>query len=234
MPMLQKLLQQFKIFSHENWWIYVLLMLAVSVVLYTGKWNIYEVIAIFFLNLSGAMCNMLMMSSYKDKRFVEGSIFIVMANVLYTFLSLYAWLHDGDLQYIFWQTSFLLTGFKALFYYMYNINIRVINFVSILILNSIVMFALIFHVWIWFWPIVQSFGIACITLWLSLTHDMKRYFFILIWNTLVVLGTSSILVLDYMQGSILGVTVAYALLWLSICSYNYKILPVYISRYKNI
>jgi len=231
--MFQKLLDQFQKFSRENWWIYLLLCVAIFVVLYTGKWNIYEVIAIFFLNLSGALCNMLMMSSYKDKKFIEGSIFIVSANILYTFLSLYAWLHDGDLQYIFWQASFLLTGFKAFFLYTYKIDLRYINFISIFLLNACVMFLLIFYVWLWTAVIVQSFWIACITLGLSLTDDIRRYFFILAWNSLVVLWTFSILVLDYLGWDILWVTVAYALLWLSICSYNYKILPIYISRLKN-
>jgi len=49
---------------------------------------------------------------------------------------------------------------------------------------------------------------------------------------LVVLGTFLILREDFLAGEILGVTVAYALLGLSICSYNYKILPEYIRRIK--
>jgi len=231
--MSQKLLKQFQIFSRENWWIYVLLLVAVVVVIYTGKWNIYEVIGIFFLNLSGAMCNILMMSSYKDKRFIEWSIFILTANTLYTFLSLYAWLHDWNLQYIFWQASFLLTGFKAFFLYTYKIDLKYINFLSILILNSIVMYTLVYFIWLWPAAIIQSFWIAGITLGLSLKNDIWRYFFILAWNSLVVLWTFSILVFDYLEWDILWVTVAYALLGLSICTYNYKILPIYISRIKN-
>ena len=230
--MLQKLLQQFKIFTRENWWIYILLLISVGVVLYTGKGNIYEIIAIFFLNLTGAMCNMLMMSSYKDKKFIEGSIFIVSANVIYTFLSLYAWLHDGDLQYIFWQASFLLTGFKALFFYTYKIDLKYINFYTILLLNTAVMWALVFYVWLWSYAIIQSLWIALITLWLASLNDIQRYSFILLWNTLVVLGSFSILVTDYLQGSILWVTVAYSLLGLSICTYNYRILPEYLRRIK--
>jgi len=146
--MLQKLFKQFKIFSRENWWIYLLLLWAIGAVLYTGKGNVYEVILIFLLNLSGSMCNMLMMSSYKDKKFIEWSIFILTANFLYTFLSLYAWIFDGDMQYIFWQASFLLTGFKAFFYYSYNTDLKYINFWSILVLNTIVMSLLIFKIWI--------------------------------------------------------------------------------------
>lgn len=232
--MFQQLLAQFQKFSRENWWIYILLLIAILVVIYTGKGNLYEVLFVFLFNLSWAMCNMLMMSSYKDKKFVEGSIFIITANTIYTFLSLYAWLYNGDMQYIFWQASFLLTGFKALFLYTYKIDLRYINFVTILILNTLVMITLVGYIWLSFSAIIQSFGIAGITLWLSLKHDVYRYFFILFWNTLVVVWSFSILIEDFFVGSILWVTVAYALLGLSISSYNYKILPDYISRYKKL
>jgi len=230
--MFQKLLQQFKTFSRENWWIYLLLVIALWVVVYTWKGNVYEVLFIFLFNLSGAMCNMLMMSSYKDKNFIEWSIFIITANTLYTFLSLYAWIYNGDMQYIYWQASFILTGIKAFMYYTYEKDLKYINFWSILCLNIVVMFLLVFQVWISWEAIIQSLGIAGITLGLSLTEDMKRYFYILAWNTLVVLWTFLILAQDYIGGEILGITVAYALLGLSICSYNYRILPEYLRRIK--
>jgi len=89
---------------------------------------------------------MLMMSSYKDRKWIEGSIFIMMANVMYTSISLYAWLHDGDMQYIFWQASFLLTGLKALMLYNYKIDLKYINFGSILLLNLGVMYVLVEYV----------------------------------------------------------------------------------------
>ena len=232
--MLQKLLLQFKTFTRENWWIYLLLCFALWIVMYTWKGNVYEVIVIFLFNLSGAMCNMLMMSSYKDKKFIEGSIFIVSANTIYTFLSLYAWLINGDMQYIFWQTSFLLTGFKALFLYAFKVDIKYINFWSILTLNTCVMTLLISYVRLDIYAIIQSFWIAGITLGLAITHDIYRYFWILFGNTLVVIGSFAILVADFTGWSILGITVAYALLGLSICSYNYKILPEYISRLKQL
>ena len=231
--MLQKLLQQFRIFSRENWWIYVFLFIALTIVVYTGKGNIYEVCIIFFINLSGAMCNMLMMSSYKDKKWMEGSIFIMMANIIYTSISLYAWLHDGDMQYIFWQASFLLTWFKALMLYNYKIDLKYINFWTILLLNTWVMYILIRYIWLSWAAIIQSFWIAGITLWLALKNDITRYFFILVGNTLTLSGTSMLLITDFNSGSILWITVAYALLWLSICTYNYRILPTYISRFKN-
>jgi len=231
--MLQKLFQQFQVFSRENWWIYLFLVIALGVVIYTGRWNVYEVILVFLVNLSWAMCNMLMMSSYKDKKFIEGSVFIMTANILYTSISLYAWLHDWDLQYIFWQASFLLTGFKALMLYNYKKELQYINFWTIFLLNTAVMYILVWHIWISLFATIQSLGIASITLGLALKHDIYMYFCILAGNTFVVLGTFCILISDFSAGSILWVTVAYALLWLSICTYNYRILPEYISRLKN-
>jgi len=232
--MIHKLLNQFKTFSRENWWIYLLLFLALATVLLTGKGNIYEVLVIFFINLSGAMCNMLMMSSYKDKKFVEGSIFIMTANILYTSISLYAWLHDGDMQYIFWQASFLLTWLKAFMLYTYKIDVKYINFFTILFLNMGVMYILVWNIQISGAAIIQSCWIAGITLWLALTNDTRRYFFLLVWNTLTTMWTCILLVTDFFSGNILWITIAYMLLGLSISVYNYKLLPVYISRLKQL
>lgn len=231
--MLQQLLLQFRTFSRENWWIYILLCIALVTVFYTWKGSLYEVVFIFFLNLSGALCNMLMMSSYKDKKFVEGSIFIVSANTLYTFLSLYAWIYNGDMQYIFWQASFTLTGFKALFHYTFHKSLDFINFKTILLLNIWVMYVLISHIWLTGAAIIQSLWIASITLGIVLMNDIKRYFWILFGNTMTTFWSFLLLFQDFARGEILGITVAYFILGLSISVYNYKILPEYIKRLKH-
>ena len=231
--MIQKLWLQFQVFSRENWWIYAILWLTISVVIYSGKWNFIEILILFFINLLWAMCNMLMMSSYNNKKFAEGSIFIVSANILYTFLSLYAWFENGDIQYLLWQTSFLLTGFKAYMLYSFNRDLGYINFLSIFLLNSCVLYTLVFYIWITFPVFIQCIWIFLITLWLSLVHDTQRYFVILMWNLWVVSGTLFLFIENYLFWSILGVTVAYMLLWLSTFVYYLKLLPAYIYRYKN-
>lgn len=232
--MLQKLLKQFNIFSSENWWIYILLAITVLLVFLTGKGNMLEIIVLFSINLCGAMFNMLMMSAYKNKHFSEGSVFIVIANMLYTGLSLYAWLHDGDMQYIFWQLSFLLVGFKAFALYTYDIHLKYINFYSIFILNILVMWLLVWYIGLSYFAIVQSSGIALITLGLALRNDELRYFLVTFWNFFVVAWSLCILWENYLSGNILWITVAYTLLWLSTFVYYLKLLPLYISRYKNI
>ncbi len=230
--MLQKLLLQCRGFSQENWWIYILLSITIGVVIYSWKWNFVEIIILFVINLLWAMCNMLMMSSYKNKKFAEWSVFIVTANMLYTLLSLYAWIQNGDLQYLFWQFSFLLTWFKAYMLYTYNKDIQYINFITIFILNTFVILALIQYVWITMPVVFQSLGIFLITLGLALKHDTYRYFIILFWNIFVVGGTLFLLWENYISWNILWITVAYMLLWLSTLIYYFKLLPIYISRYK--
>ena len=228
--MLQKLLQEFIQFSKENWWVYILLCIALGVVVHTGKGNMIEVIGIFFLNITAATCNMLMMSSYKDKKFMEGSIFILSANILYTLISLYALLIDGDMQYIMWQISFLLTGLYAFFWYNYNYKLFFVHPISIFMLNSVIFYILITYFEVSLPVLIQSWWLFAITFGLSLLDNTRRFFAILVWNIFVVCGTSLILFENYSEWSILWVTIAYGLLSLSICSYNIRILPKYISR----
>lgn len=232
--MFQQLIVQFQKFSRENWWIYILLIFTILIVIFTGKGNLVEVLILFSINLCWAIFNMLMMSAYKDKKFSEWSVFILIANTLYTILSLYAWLHDGDMQYIFWQTSFLLTGIQAFMFYTHNINLKFINFYSIFILNSCVLLLLIEYIGVWIFVLIQSLGIALVTLWLSLRYDTYRYLLILTWNLFLVIWSLLIFSDNYASGNILGVTVAYTLLWLSTFVYYLKLLPTYLSRLKNI
>lgn len=231
--MLEKLILQFKVFSKENWWIYLLLAATIGVVMVTWKGNLLEIVILFSINLLGAICNMLMMSSYKNKQFSEGSIFILTANTLYTILSLYAWIHDGDMQYIFWQLSFLLTWIKVFLLYTYNKDISLINFKSIFVLNIWVMSILLFYIGMSVPVLIQSLWIFAITLGLALVNDTNRYFVIVFWNLLVVSGSILLLGENYFDGKIQWVTVAYMLLWLSTFVYYLKLFPLYISRLKN-
>lgn len=232
--MFKKLLEQFIIFSRENWWVYILLLSTLAIVVITWRWNIIEIVSIFILNLMAAMCNMLMMSSYKDKRFQEGSIFILLANLLYTCISLYAWIHDGDIQYIFWQASFILTWVQMFVFYNYNYTIKFINIYTIAFLNLVVLYSLIYIVGVEIFAIIQSFWLAILTLGLIVKNDTQRYFLILSWNNCTVIWSLLILISNYTDGNLLWVTVAYTLLGLSITMYYLKILPEYIVRIRNI
>lgn len=232
--MLLKLLLQFQKFSRENWWIYILLLFTLTIVVLTGKGNIIEIVGIFLLNLTGAMCNMLMMSSYKDWKYKEGSTFILIANTLCTCIALYAWLHDGDIQYLFWQMSFILAGTQTFVFYNYAYKIKCINVCSIALLNVIVLYCLVYIVWVGIFALIQSFGLAILTVGLVVKNDIKRYFLIMIGNSCTVIGSLLILLDNYREGNILWVTVAYTLLGLSIAMYNYRILPEYISRIKHL
>jgi hypothetical protein len=175
-----------------------------------------------------------MMSSYKNKKFAEGSVFILIANTLYTGLSLYAWVQNGDIQYIFWQLSFFLTGLKAFMLYTCNKKWFFINFMSIFTLNSIVLLLLVLYVWITTPVFIQSLWIFLITLWLALTDDIHRYFLIISGNLFVVTGSMLLLGENYIEWNILWVTVAYTLLWLSTFVYYLKLFPLYISRFKKL
>jgi hypothetical protein len=232
--MFQKLIQQFNVFSRENWWIYLLLLGTILIVLMTWKGNLLEIIILFSINLLWAMSNMLMMSSYKNKNFSEGSVFILIANILYTSLSIYAWIHDGDMQYIFWQLSFLLAGIKVFMLYNFARNLSLINMKSIFVLNIIVLSVLVFYIWITPPVFVQSLWIFAITLGLAITHDIYRYFLIVFGNFFIVAGSMLLLWENYLDGNILWVTVAYMLLWLSTLVYYLKLFPLYISRFKKL
>ena len=46
------LIQELKSFSRQNWWVYLLLAIALIVVYVTGRGNMVEIIAMFLWNFS--------------------------------------------------------------------------------------------------------------------------------------------------------------------------------------
>lgn len=43
------LLQEIKVFSRENWWIYIIFFICISIIYYTNTGNIFEITIVFFL-----------------------------------------------------------------------------------------------------------------------------------------------------------------------------------------
>ena len=104
--MLQKLIQQFKLFSRENWWIYAIFILALAIVFLTEKGQMWEVVLIFFLNMLGNLYVLLMQDSYKDSHFKRGAIFLMIGNILYGTIAIYSAVFNAEYQYLLWQIAF--------------------------------------------------------------------------------------------------------------------------------
>lgn len=231
--MLESIAVEVQRFSKQNWWIYILLLLALGVVFVTGKGNLLEIIILFFLNLLWNLCTMMMQSLYKEKNFSLGSTFLLVANTIFTVVALYGFFGNNEWQYILWQIVFFLSWLKVFLLYNYDYDIKWVSPKHYIVYNSVLLFITYFILEIQGYGFIQAIGFAFITLWFTMTHDIHRYFTILIGIVFLTIGNISWIVDNYIAGYILGITVSYALLSLTTFSFYLKLLPTYISRLKN-
>lgn len=231
--MLQNLLTQFKVFSRENWWIYFLLIISIWVVFFTGKWNIYEVLLILFINILGNLCVLMMQNAYKDGKYMTWAYFLLFGNIFYFCIALYSALFNSEYQYLLWQLWFQLSWIKIYLLYIWNKRVKVINIYLLGLISIITLFFAIFYFELWIYQIIQSFGFAGVILGLWTTNDVHRFFSIWVWNFLITLGAYIWIYINFLGGDIFGVTVSFAILWTSTFLFYLKLLPTYIYRYKN-
>lgn len=223
---------QFINFSKNYWWIYVLLSISIGIVLSTGRWNIYEVILLFLWNFLGNLCIMMMQDSYKDNKMQLGAYFLVLANVLFSWVSLYGFVVNGEVQYLLWQISFNLVGIKTFLYYVFSYDFKQINFITIGCVNTFLIFIILYFFDVNYYTILQSFWFAGVTLWLSILEDTKRYFILIFWTFILVCGNLLGIIDNFISGYILGITVSYGILTLTTFVFYIKLLPLYLKKLK--
>lgn len=231
--MIQKLLFQFIKFSRENWWIYLLFIIAFSLILYSWKWNLYELSAVFFLNILGNIYMLLMQDSFKDNKFKTGCIFLLIWNILYFLLALYSFLVNNELQYLLWQMWFQLAWIKTIMYFYYGKNLKFLNGVFMSILAVLLVLIGIEFLSLSWYAHIQSIWFAVTVIWLSAESDTKRYFLIFLWVVITAIGSFLGLYVNYLDWNIFWITISFAILSLSSALYYTKLFPIYISRVKN-
>lgn len=225
--MLLHLLQQFKVFSRVNWWIYILLSCIVVFVYFTSTWNAFEIFIFFLLNLLWALFMMMMQDSYKDYNFSIGSIFLLFANIIYWWISLYWFLVNNEVQYLLWQISFNLSWIQLLLKDVWWITIRWINFYTIFPLWIIIISILVLYYHISFYWLIQSLWFLSVSSWLVIANNIKRYYALFLWTFLIVSGSFIGIAANYLSWDILWITVGYWLLWTVTLIYYIQTFPKY-------
>lgn len=230
--MLRLLLKQAIQFSRENWWIYIFLWMALGVVIYTGKGDIIEIIFLFFLNILWNICFILMLDSNQKEDFSVWALFFALWNIFFVTLTLYWYIQNNEIQYLLWQASFVLWWIKNIGRYCFNKELYYINHYTLWLL-ALGVLIYIYQLNTYFYVFLQSLWFAGVTIGLVLKNDISRFFLMLLGTCFVVGGSSFGIVVNYINGELLWITLSYAILTLTTFLFYMRILPKYISRIKN-
>ena len=90
--MLQQLLQQFRIFSRENWWVYVLLLLCLGLIFFTDTGNVVEIFLIFIVYVIAEICMMNMIVLREKKSYKIAALFQLIGISVFNILFMYHFL----------------------------------------------------------------------------------------------------------------------------------------------
>ncbi len=230
-------LEELKNFSKENWWVYLLLIIASAIVIMTWKWNIIEILILFLLNLFANIAIMAAMWNYSKNENKTWAVFHLTSTLLFTSLSIYSFFRFNQAQYLLWQVCFLSAGIKAITFYNFKKDLKFLNPYVIWTLN-IIFLVLFLTFWkqlgfnTWVWSLLMAIWFSFVTTWLVSINDKFRYWGNYIWAFFIISWASIWTYLSYKAWSINWVDLGYFILTLTAFIYFSKLLPQYIKKNK--
>lgn len=222
------LLKELQKFSKENWWVFILLIIALSIVYITGKWNLLEILILFFANFVWNLCIMVMQANYTAKNNKIWAMYHLSATLVFIAISLYGLFELNQSQYIIFQVAYTLAAIKAFTFYNFKKDLTFLNEKTFIPLNIIlfIIFITVFE-WASFW-ILQAIWFGLITTWLVSIIDKNRYWLNVFWIWALVGGSLWWVILTFNTGNLDGIALWYFTLTLTVFIYYLKLLKKYL------
>lgn len=225
-------LKELKKFSNENWWVYVLLIIALIIVYITGKWSLIEVISLFLLNFLWNLFVMVAMGNYQAKNNKIWSIYHLLTTLTFSVISIYWAIFLDQFQYLFWQLTYFMASIRAISYYKFEYDIKYFTPHSVGWINI-----LLFLLFLYLFPfnlfsIIQAIWFSFVTTGLVSIKNTFRFYMSLIWVFFIVLWSAWMSINNYLylDGKWLWIALWYFLLTMSVLVYHIKLLPKYLKK----
>ncbi|MDD2870642.1 MAG: hypothetical protein PHS49_01520 [Candidatus Gracilibacteria bacterium] len=222
------LLNELKIFSRENFWVYIILLIALTIVYITGKGNIIEIILLFFANFLGNIFIMVMQKNYTDGNNKIGSIYQITSNVIFTGVSLYGYIYLDQAQYIVWQLAYILASVKNLVFFNFDKELKILNEKSFIPLNLLLFVIFIKYFGVEFYSILQAVGFCLITTGLVSIIDKNRYWLNVVGIGFLTFGSLLGVISSFNLGNLDGIALGYFALTGTVFIYYLKLIKKYI------
>lgn len=200
-------------FSRENWWAYIIFILCTIIIFYTGTWNIFEILIVFFIQFFGSLLWMMMSDSYSKNDNISGTIFLVISTIIYCWIWIYWWFERWQWQYLLPQIIFIILSIKSTSEILFKKEIRIINFNLILIIN-IILLVCFYYLWTTktIWGRIQITSLFLTTQALTLNSVKYKYLWITSWWWLLTLWSLILVVTSFYNKSITWLDISYAIL----------------------
>lgn len=235
---LKNIYQELYLFSRENWWIFPIFFLAIWVVDHFEKWNIWELAVLFLLNFLWNVFVMIMQKNYTHNDFQIWSLFHVLLTIIFSGLSIYGLLVNGQSQYLLWQVMYILAATKAFAFYYFHKNISIFRgrtffFINILLLSIFIYYFEFFNndsIASQYYALIQWAWFALVTTGLVSLNDTFRYYMSYIWASFITIWSLLAVISSYVLWAVDWVAFWYFLLTLAVVIYYTKLLPKYLKK----
>lgn len=225
---MNQIFKEFVTFSRQNWWIYILITIALGVVWYTGKGNMIEIIGLFLANILWNLFIMAMQDNYTAKNNKIWAIYHVIATLVFAALGFYGLIYLDQSQYILWQISYSFAALKAITFYNFDKEIKILNEYSFIGLNLVIFAVFIQYFEYQNFSILQAVWFSLITTWLVSVKDSVRYWLNVLGITALTSGSAWWTFLSFQQGEPDGIALGFFILTLTVLVYYIKLLKKYL------
>ena len=217
------LLKEIKLFSKQNWWIYIIFIVCLFFIWLTWKWNIIEVILVFIAHFFWDILMMMMWSYYAEKKFNYWAISQALWNIIFLLIGIYAIYKSSEWQYFLPTIAFIMWAIKTYFLQVKKIDIKVLNVYSIIFVNIIIFITYLYLNLFWnIYSYIQFLGFAIWSTWLIMQNTKNRYIYYVWWTALIALGSFIWIYYNYLDWNILWTSISYFLLPLTVVIFYLK------------
>ena len=99
-------IKELKLFSKQNWWIYIIFIICLFIIYKTGSWNIIEVCLVFMFHFIWDVFVMMMWDYYSKKENKKALYSQIWSFIIFWIIWIYAWLSAWKWSYLVPQILF--------------------------------------------------------------------------------------------------------------------------------
>jgi len=218
------LLKEIKIFSKNNWWIYLVFFACLFFIYKTNSWSLLEVSLVFAFHFLWDMFVMMMWDYYtknEDKKALYSQLW---SFTIFWIIWIYAWLTAWKWSYLVPQLLFFWPIVKWFFPKINWLDYKFMTIIWIFVLIFYYYLNLITNIWVF----IQILWFIIFPISLVLENKKLKYFWNLVWIFLIFIGSALLLYNWFLEKNIIWTDVSYTLLPLSVFVFYLKFFKKYL------
>jgi len=212
------LLQEFKKFSRQNWWVYIIFLICLFLIYFTDSGNILEVSLVFMFHFLGDLCIMMMWDYYAKNQEKMALRAQLGSFIVFCFIWIYTGLTAEKWSYLIPQLLFCWPLVKWYFPNIKFVNWKFTTFVWALIFVLYFSLSLITNIWV----LIQILWFMIFPIALVLNNDKIKYFLSLVWISFIFIGSATFLYDWFISKNVIWTDLSYTLLPLTVVVFYLK------------